>query len=51
MCGREPEPEDETGAVWVSWNAPDYLAGRHGLGEDLVARIAGASALIEEAAN
>ena len=42
--------EDADGAVWFSSNSPDYLASRHGLTADLVARIAGAGALIEGAA-
>jgi uncharacterized protein (DUF302 family) len=42
--------EDEGGNVWVSSNDPDYLASRHGLTADLVARIAGAGALMEAAA-
>jgi uncharacterized protein (DUF302 family) len=25
--------QDEAGATWLSYNDPDYLAGRHGLGE------------------
>jgi uncharacterized protein (DUF302 family) len=42
--------ESEEGAVWISMNAPEYLASRHGLSTDLVQRIAGARALVEEAA-
>jgi uncharacterized protein (DUF302 family) len=42
--------EDADGTVWVSTNAPGYLASRHGLTPDLVARVAGASALITSAA-
>jgi uncharacterized protein (DUF302 family) len=32
--------EDTKGSVSVSWNAPAYLAARHGLPEDLVANVA-----------
>jgi uncharacterized protein (DUF302 family) len=42
--------EDTDGAVWVSSNSPDYLASRHGLTPELVARIAGVGGLIEAAA-
>jgi uncharacterized protein (DUF302 family) len=42
--------EDADGRVWISSNAPDYLAARHGLAADLIARIAGAGTLIERAA-
>jgi uncharacterized protein (DUF302 family) len=41
--------EDETGAVWASMNAPEYLETRHGLPHDLLANIAGARALVEKA--
>src|SRR5580698_5892364 len=39
--------EDANGGVWVSSNSPDYLASRHGLTAELIARIAGVGALIE----
>ncbi len=42
--------EDADGVVWVTANAPDYLAERHGLSAELVARIAGVGALIASAA-
>jgi uncharacterized protein (DUF302 family) len=42
--------EDAEGAVTVSWNAPEYFEGRHGLPHELVANIAGARGLIEAAA-
>jgi uncharacterized protein (DUF302 family) len=42
--------EDESGAVWVSSNDADYLATRHGLAPELVARIAGGRKLVEAAA-
>jgi len=41
--------EDVEGRVWVSLNAPEYVAARHALTDELVARIAGASALVEQA--
>jgi uncharacterized protein (DUF302 family) len=42
--------EEADGVVWVSMNAPEYIGSRHGLAQDLVQRIAGARALVEEAA-
>jgi uncharacterized protein (DUF302 family) len=42
--------EDETGAVWVSSNTPEYIQERHALPSDLVAKIAGARGLIAKAA-
>jgi uncharacterized protein (DUF302 family) len=42
--------EDADGAVWLSSNTPDYLQARHALAEGLIANIAGARALIEQAA-
>ena len=41
--------EDESGRVWVSYNAPEYLQQRHGFPADLLKNIAGASALIQKA--
>ncbi len=38
------------GETWISFNAPSYVGTRHGLSPDLVAKIAGVAALIEEAA-
>ena len=32
--------EDDQGEVWVSYNSPDYLKGRHGLPQELLANIA-----------
>lgn len=32
--------EDTNGSVSISWNAPGYLAARHGLPQDLIANIA-----------
>jgi uncharacterized protein (DUF302 family) len=43
--------EADDGVVWVSINAPEYLASRHGLSTDLLQRIAGAGALVSEAAS
>jgi uncharacterized protein (DUF302 family) len=31
--------EDDDGAVWVSYNSPEYLAERHDLNEELRARL------------
>jgi uncharacterized protein (DUF302 family) len=42
---------DAEGQVWVSLDTPEYLAARHGLAPELVARIAGARALVEKAAS
>ncbi len=41
--------EDEHGKVWLSYNAPEYLQQRHGIPEDLLKNLAGASALIQKA--
>ena len=41
--------EDEHGRVWLSYNAPEYLATRHGIPEDLLVNIAGTGALIHKA--
>jgi uncharacterized protein (DUF302 family) len=41
--------EDESGKVWLSYNAPEYLQQRHGFPVDLLKNIAGASALIQKA--
>jgi len=32
--------EDVSGKVWISWNAPDYLAARYELPQELVGNIA-----------
>jgi uncharacterized protein (DUF302 family) len=42
--------EDADGTVWVSYNAPEYLKQRHHLPDDLMANIAGAGALLQQAA-
>jgi uncharacterized protein (DUF302 family) len=41
--------EDESGKVWVTYNAPEYLQQRHGVPDDLIKNIAGAGALITKA--
>ena len=41
--------EDAEGRVWVSLNAPEYLAARYALSAELVASIAGTRALVEQA--
>ena len=41
--------EDETGKVWVSYNAPEYLQQRHGVAQELVKNIAGVGALVAKA--
>lgn len=42
--------EDADGAVWLSWNSPEYLQQRHNLPADLVKSIAAAAALAAKAA-
>jgi uncharacterized protein (DUF302 family) len=42
--------EDAGGAVWLSYNSPEYLRERHGVPEDLIKNIAGAGALLKQAA-
>jgi uncharacterized protein (DUF302 family) len=42
--------EDETGKVWVSYNSPVYLAGRHRLPKELVPNISVVEALATQAA-
>ena len=42
--------EDNQGKVWVSYNSPVYLAGRHRIPAELVKNIAVAEALAEQAA-
>lgn len=42
--------EDAQGDVWISSNAAEYVRARHALPESLIPNIAGARALIEEAA-
>jgi len=43
--------EDADGAVWLSWNEPEYLQRRHGVPEALVKNISVAAALAEAAGN
>lgn len=42
--------EDAAGAVWLSYNSPDYLKQRHAVPDDLVKNISGAGALLQQAA-
>jgi uncharacterized protein (DUF302 family) len=41
--------EDETGAVWVSFNSPGYLQRRHDVADDVIANLAGPGTLLETA--
>lgn len=41
--------EDADGAVWLSWNEPEYLQRRHGLPQSLIKNISVAAALAEAA--
>jgi uncharacterized protein (DUF302 family) len=40
--------EDAEGKVWVSYNTPEYLQGRHGFPEELMANIAGIRVIVDE---
>jgi uncharacterized protein (DUF302 family) len=42
--------EDDLGKVWLSYNSPAYLQGRHGIPPDLVKNIGVTEALAEQAA-
>lgn len=42
--------EDEARKVWISFNQPEYLRGRHHFPKELAANVAAASALAEKAA-
>ena len=42
--------EDSEGAVWLSWNSPEYLQQRHNLPPDLVKNITVAATLAAKAA-
>jgi uncharacterized protein (DUF302 family) len=42
--------QDADGAVWLSWNSPEFLQQRHNLPPDLVGNIAVAAALAAKAA-
>lgn len=41
--------QDKSGQVWLSYNDPAYLKQRHGMSEDLVRPLFGASQLIDAA--
>ena len=41
--------EDAEGAVWLSYNDPEYLKRRHGIPDELVKNIAGAGAVLAQA--
>ena len=41
--------QDQTGKVWVGYNAPEFLQERHGVPPDLVKNIAGVGALVAKA--
>jgi uncharacterized protein (DUF302 family) len=41
--------QDADGKVWLSYNAPEYLAERHGIPAELVKNIAGVRALVQAA--
>jgi uncharacterized protein (DUF302 family) len=41
--------ENENGAVWVSYNTPEYLQERHGFPEELMANISGIRGIVEQA--
>ena len=41
--------EDSEGAVWLSWNSPEYLQQRHGVPADLLKNIGVAAALAANA--
>ena len=42
--------EDADGTVWLSYNSPEYLQQRHNVPDDLIKNIAGAAALLQQAA-
>jgi uncharacterized protein (DUF302 family) len=42
--------EDAAGAVWLSYNSPDYLKQRHDVPDDFIKNISGAGALLQQAA-
>ena len=42
--------EDGRGAVWLSYNSPEYLQQRHNVPADLVKNIAGTGGLLKQAA-
>lgn len=43
--------EDAGGAVWLSYNSPEYLARRHNVPDGLIKNIAGAGAFLKQAAD
>jgi uncharacterized protein (DUF302 family) len=43
--------QDEEGAVWLSYNAPEYVASRHGIPENYAANLAGIRPLVKAAAS
>ena len=42
--------QDADGKVWLSYNTPEYLAGRHDIPAELVKNIAGIRAVVQDAA-
>jgi uncharacterized protein (DUF302 family) len=42
--------EDEEGKVWLSYNRPDWLAGRHGIGAGVDANIEGMTGALQAVA-
>ncbi len=42
--------QDAQGAVWLSWNSPEYLQARHGVPAELMKNISVAAALADKAA-
>ncbi len=42
--------EDADGTIWLSYNDPEYLKQRHNLPDELMTNIAGAGALLHQAA-
>jgi uncharacterized protein (DUF302 family) len=43
--------QDADGQVWLSWNSPEYLQQRHRIADHLLKNIAGAGALLQQAAS
>lgn len=41
--------EDDTGKVWLTWNAPEYLKRRHGVPEQLMGNLDRLADLLREA--
>ena len=42
--------EDDSGAVWLSYNSPEYLKHRHNVPDNLMKNIAGAGPILQQAA-